>query len=187
MRLYDADLLAISHRIPYFDKNVLFIFHEMFDNYLYYYRDKKIHVSGWNIRDISDIFKQRTKLVVRRRNFHMVEDIETGIVFPQIKFIDKKVTYDGYVTCPEKCILYQPNCRLYVRLNSKMNQEQIEQFYSSRSPKILHDRQKYIKQIMEQESQYWNPLPEQSQYVKKKSNRQYVKMIEQMRNQDGNN
>lgn len=168
MKYYKAELYAMSHGIPYSDKRELALYGCQ-HWYLQYYRNEFFKQS--RAYSIYELFYKKASLVVRRKPFHMLEDVETGAVFPEIKFRNGYSSRFFGQSIPDRCKLYHPNQRLYVRIESELDSEQIEQFFSSLTDEKKQYRKEEIERIIEIENQYWNPIP----------GKKYVKMIEQIR------
>ena len=169
MDLYRGKLYKLSPKIPFCEKT-LFVTKNKIEYYDLTYEvesDNKYYIIN-NTFALQDV----KCLVVNPKFFGKVQDIVTGMKFPLASFTSGCEKHQSY----QICHFTQANQRLYVELAGKMTNEEVKQYYETLSIQKVQEEIQYMEQLIEEQKQYWNPIPE------KKSNRQYVKMIEQMRN-----
>lgn len=130
------------------------------------------------------IFLEKGSITVFKLPFGRVKCVQTGIVFPIIKIVEqeeKDYIYRSFLRAnnrqdgnPYCYYLSKSNCRLYVKIEEELNGKQVQSFYEDLTEEKIKNEINRLERL----------ISEQSQYQKEKplSNRQYVKKIEQMRN-----
>lgn len=147
MILYKATLYALNHEIPYFSIHRF----KLSKNGIQYPQNIKI---GWNqkiqlskVEEVDNpIFLKVGELVVCKQFFKKYEDVESGILFPELRIENKnrKIHY----------IMQKTNQRLYVHIERELDDTESKIFYQN-SLKIPY-REKYARvlALIEKEEQY---------------------------------
>lgn len=175
MKLYRAQLYAVDHAIPYF-KRVLC----QKDGIVEYYDPMREDKRNTKTVDFTTTYIKN--LVVYKGCLGKVVDVTTGRKFPLMKYSQADTTtLTGRSVDLHIYKFTRSNQRLYVLLKNEMTKYELKDFYESLTKEQIQYDDIALQKAIEEETKYWNPIP------KRKSTRQYVKMIKQMRKQNGNN
>lgn len=183
MKVYRGSLYVLDSNIPYVDNCYLYGQYYHTNNGI----ARKIKVSEF--LEIEEqfgkkIFSRKGTITVLKLPFGRVKCVQTGIVFPTMKIAEQEqldLVYTRF-TCknngkednPHCYLLSKPNYRLYVQIEEELNNEEVQIFYEGLTEEKIKTEIKCLEQLISEQSQY--------QKEKRLSNRQYVKKIEQMRN-----
>lgn len=164
MRLYRAQLCAVDHDIPFFEKRLC-----RKSGILYYYNigdenEKNNKYSIFMNKKPTMIFIK--DLIVYLNFFGKVQDVMTETLFPKMT----KLVYCEEGRMKNEYYFTQANQRLYVQLGRKMTNEEQRYFYETLSTEEKEAQKQFLANLIEEEQQYWNPIP----------GKKYVKKIEQM-------
>lgn len=181
MKIYEASLYVLDKNIPYFD------FHELNGMYTSnsencLSREILIHKNDTITEyDTNPIFiKSYEKLVVRKQFFGGVVDIVTGLCFPTIEMrtvvdeVYKEINGDD----PVKYVLSRPNQRVYAKIEREIKTCELREIYEKLTDCKIKESIDALCKLLHEQEEYKKELP--------KSNRQYVKKIQQMRNKNLN-